>query len=101
MDTLQLKKMNRFRKGLRFIGGIFILVGGLLLFNFSLLLLDPDATIIVNGVATSNFNVKLQAVIFLALFVMVGIFFLFGPSSFFNKLFVWRQSLLSTFTKNK
>jgi len=37
MDTSQLKKMKRFRKGFRFIGAIFTLVGGLLLFNFSLL----------------------------------------------------------------
>jgi len=101
MDTLQLKKMKRFRKGFHFIGAIFILIGGLLLFNFSLLLLDPEATIIVNGIASSDFNLKLQAVIFLILFVITGIFLLFGPNSFFNKLFVWRQSLVSLFTQDR
>ena len=101
MDTSQLKKMKRFRQGFRFIGAMFIVVGGFLLFNFSLLLLDPESTITVNGVATSDFAPKLQAVIFLALFVFIGIFALFGPSRFFNKLFIWRQSLLSAFTQDK
>jgi len=101
MDTSQLKKMKRFRKSFRFIGVMFILVGGFLLFNFSLLLLDPESTITVNGVVTSDFNPKLQAVIFLTSFVFIGIFALFGPSSFFNKLFVWQQSLLSAFTRDK
>jgi hypothetical protein len=101
MDALQLKKMKRFRKGFRFIGAMFTLVGGLLLFNFSLLLLDPESTITVNGIATSDFAPKLQTVIFLILFVFIGIFALFGPSSFFNKLFIWRQSLLSAFTKDR
>jgi len=82
--------MKRFRKGFRFIGAIFVLVGGLLLFNFSLLLLDPKSTITVNGITTSNFTLKLQVIIFRTSFVFIGIFALFGPSNFFNKLFVWQ-----------
>ena len=101
MDTAQLKKMRRFRKGFRFIGVVFILVGGLLLFNFSMLLLDPQSTITVNGVVTSDFELKLHAVLFTASFVFVGILALFGPSKFFNRLFIWRQSLLSMFTLKK
>ena len=101
MNTSQLKKMKRFRKGVRFFGAMFTLVGGFLLFNFSLLLLDPESTITVNGGVTSDFNPKLQAVAFTTLFVFIGIFALFGPNSFFNKLFVWRQSLLSAFTRDK
>ncbi|WP_324170855.1 hypothetical protein [Sulfurimonas sp.] len=99
MDTSQLKKMNRFRKGLRFIGAMLTLVGGFLLFNFSLLLLDPNSTITVNGVVTSDFNPKLKAVIFISLIVFIGLVALFGSNSFINKIFVWRQSLLSIFTK--
>ena len=93
--------MKRFRKGFRFIGVMFILVGGFLLFNFSLLLLDPESTIRVNGVVTSDFNPKLRAVVFTASFTLIGIVLLFTPSKFFNKLFVWRQSLVSAFSRGK
>jgi len=93
--------MKRFRKGFRFMGVIFILVGGFLLFNFSLLLLDHESTIRVNGVVTSDFNPKLRAVVFTASFTLIGIVLLFTPSKFFNKLFVWRQSLVSAFSRDK
>lgn len=101
MNTSQLKQMKRFRKGLHFIGVMFILVGGFLLFNFSLLLLDPESTITVNGVVTSEFTPKFHAVIFTASFTLIGVVLLFVPKSILNKLFVWRQSIASTFTRDK
>ena len=101
MDTTQLKKMRRFRKGVRFIGAMFILVGGMLLFNLSMLLFDPESTITVNGVVTSDFKPKLHATLFVSSFVFIGLLALFGPSKWFNKLFVWRQSLSSVFTLRK
>ena len=79
-------------------GVLFILVGGFLLLNFSMLLLDPESTITVNGVVTSAFTPKLQAVIFTASFTLIGIVLLFVPKSVLNKLFIWDQSLISTFT---
>ena len=51
MDSSQLKKMKRFRCGFRFMGAMFCLVGSILLFSFVSLLLDPESTIIYNGVA--------------------------------------------------
>ena len=101
MDTSQLKKMRRFRKGVRFIGAMFILVGGVLLFNLSMLLLDPESTIRVNGVATSEFKPKLRATIFVSSFVLIGLLALFGPNQWFNKIFVWRQSLSSILALRK
>ena len=101
MDVSQLKKMRRFRKGFRFVGVMFILVGSFLLFNFIALLLDPESTITVNGIVTSEFKPKLHATLFTGSFVIVGLLALFGPSHFFNKLFVWRQSLVSVFSCKK
>ena len=101
MNTSQLKQMKRFRKGLHFMGVMFTLVGLFLLFNFSILLLDPESTITVNGVVTSEFNPKLRAVIFTASFTLIGVILLFVPKSILNKLFVWRQSLASTFSRDK
>jgi methionine synthase I (cobalamin-dependent) len=88
--------MKRFRRAFRFVGAMFTLVGGMLLFSFVSLLFDQNSTIIVNGVTTSEFSPKLHAVLFNASFVIVGLFCLFGPNKLFNKLFVWRQSLTST-----
>lgn len=96
MDSSQLKKMKRFRRGFRFMGAMFCLVGSILLFSFVSMLLDPETTIIYNGVRTNAFGPKLNATIFLAIFVVVGLLCLFGPSKFFDRLFVWRQSLLSS-----
>jgi hypothetical protein len=95
MDSSQLKKMKRFRRGFRFVGAMFCLVGSMMLISFASLLLDPDSTIIDNGVRTNAFGPKLSATIFVALFVVVGLLCLFAPKKLFDRLFVWRQSLLS------
>ena len=96
MDIKQLKKMKRFRGMFRFIGIIFCLVGGMLLISFVPLLFEPKATILVNGVPTADFSQKLDAVIFISAFVIVGLASLFSPSRYLNKLFVWRQSFKAT-----
>lgn len=101
MDISQLKQMKRFRLAFRFIGAMFVLVGSFLLVSFVGLLFDPSSTIVVNGVATSDYAAKLQAVIFVGCFVVVGLFSLFGPTKYFNKLFIWRQSLKSLFSRKK
>ena len=95
MDTNQFKKMKRFRGMFRFIGAMFCLVGGMLLISFVPLLLDPQATIVHNGTPTNAFGPKLSAVIFNLCFVIVGLFSLFSPSRFLNKLYIWRQSFLA------
>ena len=96
MDTSQLKKMKRHRRMYRFIGAMFTLVGCMLLVSFVPLLLNPEATILHNGVPTSDFSTKLSATLFVGCFSVLGLFFLFCPSKYLNKLFVWRQSLMAT-----
>ncbi len=71
------------------------------LFSFLPILINPNSTITVNGVPTSELGTKLSAVLLNASFVGIGLFALFGPSSFFNKRFVWRQSLTSTLLPKK
>lgn len=96
MDTTQLKKMKRFRCMFRFIGVMFTLTGTMLLFSFGPLLLDPDATLLYNGVPTAEFGPKLSAVLFVSSFVLVGLLSLFSPARHLNKLFVWHLSIRST-----
>lgn len=76
----------------RFIGVMFCLVGGMLLISFVPILFEPKATILVNGVATTDFSQKLNAVIFVGAFFVIGLAALFSPARYLNKLFVWRQS---------
>ena len=75
---------------------MFTLVGTMLLSSFVPLLLDPEATLLYNGVPTSDFGPKFSAVLFVSTFVLVGLLSLFSPARYLNKLFVWRLSLLST-----
>ena len=102
MDTSQLKQMKRFRLGVRFVGAMFCLVSGVLLSAFIPTLFDPNSTIVYNGVRTSDYAPKLQAVIFTISFVVVGLAALVTPSKFINRLFVMRQSLkASIFSKKR
>ncbi|HMN44522.1 MAG TPA: hypothetical protein PKE27_08120 [Povalibacter sp.] len=96
MDSSQLKEMKRFRRGFRFVGAMFCLVGSVMLIAFASLLLDPESTIIDNGVRTNAFGPKLSATIFVAMFVLVGLLCLLAPKRIFDRLFVWRQPLLSS-----
>jgi len=98
MDISQLKKMKRFRLALRFIGLMFCLVGGMLLITTINLLLDPESTIIYNGVVTNEFKPKLSMAIFNVSFVLLGLLCLFAPTKAINKVFVLRQSFLSLFS---
>lgn len=95
MDTSQLKAMKRFRKGARFIGFWFIFIGGFMLYQFLGILNDPEATITYNGVPSNEYSVKLDAAIFIGLFVVIGLLAAFSPSRWLNKLFVAKMSFKS------
>jgi hypothetical protein len=95
MDIRQLKKMRRYRRLFRFMGFIWTLVGGMLLFSFVPLVLDPNASIMYNGVRTTDFGAKLSATLFAGAFVVAGLCFLFVPARMLDRLFIWRQSALS------
>ncbi|WP_150119045.1 hypothetical protein [Massilia sp. NR 4-1] len=98
MDTNQLKKMKRHRRTYRFMGFTWALVGAKLLFSFVPLLFDPASTISSNGVLTSDMGTKVSAVVFCGAFVVAGLCFLFVPDRLLDRLFIWRQSMLSQFT---
>ncbi|CAD5292409.1 conserved hypothetical protein [Alteromonas sp. 38] len=95
LDTSQLKAMKRFRKGARFIGFWFVFIGGFMLYQFLGILNDPEATITYNGVPTNEYSVKLDAAIFIGLFVVIGLLAAFSPSRWLNKLFVAKMSFKS------
>jgi len=96
MDTNQLKKMRRYRRLFRFMGFAWTLVAGMLLFSFIPLVLDPNASIMYNGVRTTAFGAKLSAALFVGTFLIAGLCFLFVPGRLLDRLFVWRQSMLSS-----
>jgi hypothetical protein len=96
MDIHQLKKMRRHRRIYRFIGFAWTLVGGMLLLSFLPLVLDPNASIMYNGARTTAFGAKLSAVLFVGAFLIAGLCFLFAPSRWLDRLFIWRQSALSS-----
>jgi hypothetical protein len=87
--------MRRFRKGARFLGVWFTVIGGFMLYQFVGLVLDPEATITYNGVPTSDYSVKLNAAIFVGFFVIIGLFFTLAPKKWLNKLFVLKMSFKS------
>jgi ABC-type uncharacterized transport system permease subunit len=95
MDIHQLKKMRRHRRLFRLMGFVWALVGGMLLFSFMPLVLDPNASIMYNGVRTTAFGPKLSATLFASAFVIAGLCFLFVPARLLDRLFIWRQSALS------
>lgn len=77
-------------------GLIWSLVGGMLLVSFIPLVLDPHASIVYNGTPTTAFGPKLSAVLFTGAFVAAGLCFLFLPKRMLDRLYVWRQSALSS-----
>lgn len=95
MDTSQFKAMKRFRTGMRCIGWWFIILGSFMLYQSMLLLLDPEATITYNGVPTSEYSVKLNTVIFVSLFVVIGLLGACSPKRWLNKLFVVKMGFKS------
>jgi hypothetical protein len=95
MDIRQLKLMRRHRRLFRFTGFIWALVGGILLFSFVPLVMDPNASIIYNGVRTTAFGPKLSAMLFAGAFLVAGLCFLFVPARWLDRIYIWRQSARS------
>ena len=95
MDTHLLKKKRRHRRLFRFMGFIWALVGAMLL-SFIPLVLDPGASIVYNGSPTTAFAPKLSAALLAGAFVVAGLSFLFIPARMLDRLFVWRQSALTS-----
>jgi len=96
MDTSHFKKMRRHRRLLRLMGLAWALVGAVLLVSFVPLVMDPNASIIYNGSPTTEFGPKLSATLFAGAFVAAGACFLLVPARLLDRLYVWRQSVLSS-----
>lgn len=57
------------------------------------ILLDPEATIIYNGIPTNDYSIKLGATIFCGSFVLFGIVAALAPTKLLHKLFVLKRSI--------
>lgn len=60
-------------------GGMSAIIGTLILVFFVLAALDPNASITINGVATTDQNAKNFAVLFCAFFPLLGLFLAVVP----------------------
>ncbi|MBO9490850.1 hypothetical protein J7384_19105 [Endozoicomonas sp. G2_1] len=82
----ELKKKVDIVVGLsRLAGGTLIIIGSILVFFFIQAALDPNAIIEINGVPTKDFSDKLIAVIFSALFFVLGVVLSFAPNKALDK----------------
>jgi glucose-6-phosphate-specific signal transduction histidine kinase len=98
------KKMQRMRRYCRALGSAFVLVGGFLTVMGIHLILNPDMTMVCNGVVTNSIECKRGAVIFALLFFFLGLFMLFAKKEWINRYIVWHQampSIFSVFKKRK
>ena len=93
MDIRLRRKMRRHRYLLRFLGCSWSLIGGLLLYNFIPVVLDPNATIVYDGVPTTVIGIKISWVLCVSAFFVAGIGFSLASSRFLDRWFIWNQSL--------
>ena len=93
MDIRLRRKMRRHRYLLRFLGCSWSLIGGLLLYNFIPVVLDPNATIVYDRVPTTVIGIKISWVLCVSAFFVAGIGFFLAPSRFLDRWFIWNQSL--------
>jgi len=78
------------RTGYRVIGWSFLILGGFLCITFTKVMLDPDGVITYNGVKTTSFEIKRNALIFISAFPIIGSLFAFIPKRYLTKLLVWQ-----------
>ena len=86
MDEDLKKKVDAVVGFSRLAGGTLIIIGCILVFFFIQAALDPNAVIEINGVPTKDPMDKIMAVIFAAIFPLVGLFLSFAPDKILDKL---------------
>lgn len=79
------RKAKRGRIMTRLVGAWFTLIGGIIFVAMLRTYLDPTATILVNGVPTTDPETKLFAVIFASIFVVIGVVLLLLPDRILDK----------------
>ena len=85
MDEALKKKVDTVIAFCRLGGGMFAIIGALILFFFVQAALDPTASITINGIATTDQHAKMLAVVFCALFPIFGLFLAFVPEKHLDK----------------
>ena len=88
--------MRRHRRGYRLMGAIWAAIGGTLSIVFFVLTLNPEATIVYNGVVTSESGPKLFGALFGLAFCLAGVGFMLIPGRYLYRFLVYRQSFLNS-----
>ena len=81
------RRFRNMRRGYRMMGWWFVAIGGFMLLMTLRLYMDPAGEITYNGVATTSPELKLNAVLFTAIFPIVGAVLAFLPNRAFRRLF--------------
>ncbi len=95
MDETLKKKVDTVIAFCRLGGGMFAIIGALILFFFVQAALDPAASITINGIATTDQNAKMFAVVFCAFFPVFGLFLAFVPEKHLDK---WVTAIVKQFS---
>jgi len=81
------RRFKNMRRGYRMMGWWFVALGGFMFLMTFRLYMDPAGEITYNGVATTSPDLKLKAVMFTALFPLVGVVFALLPNRAYRWLF--------------
>lgn len=78
----------------KILGVLFFVVGGLFLYVSIGTLIDPEATIMVNGEETNNIMPKILLTLFSSVFFIIGLFFTFITKEKYERIFIKNNKLL-------
>ncbi len=95
MDEALKKKVDTVIAFCRLGGGVSAIIGTLILFFFIQSALDPNASITINGIVTTDQNAKILAVVCCAFFPISGLFLAFVPEKCLDK---WVTALVKRFS---
>jgi hypothetical protein len=93
------RRMRRNRRIFRFLGFLFTLTGGAIVVSGVALLIDPSSTMTCNGQVTTSIGCKASSASFGLFMLTTGLFFLFVKARVLDRIFIWRQSIRSLFTR--
>jgi len=91
------KKLKQARRRARFVGFMFVVIGGLMTAIGVVSLFNPEATMSCNGVVTNSASCKVQFALTNMSFVVLGIGCLVIPKAWINRIIVWQASMPTFF----
>lgn len=95
MDEALKKKVDSVIAFCRLGGGILAIIGSLMLFFFVQAALDPNASITINVIVTTDQNAKIFAVVFCAFFPIFGLFLALISEKHLDK---WITAIIKRFS---